>query len=67
MWAFYRSGNALVIVNNPDEDVPDWRIQKVSVPSSPFGGEKIGWGVTLLSVPVSGQAQGELSLYLRHR
>ena len=58
MWAFYRSGNALVIVNNFDEDVPGWRIQKVFIPSSLSRGEKIGWGVALLSVPVSGQALG---------
>jgi hypothetical protein len=58
MWNFYRIGNALVIVNNPDKDVPDWRIQKVTIPSSLSRGEKIGWGVALLSVPVSGQALG---------
>lgn len=58
MWAFYHRGNVLVIVNNPDEDVPDWRIQKVFVPSIISRGEKIGWGAVLLSVPVSGQAQG---------
>jgi hypothetical protein len=58
MWAFYRSGNVLAIVDNPDEDVPDWRIQKVSVPSDISVGEKIGWGVTLLTVPVSGQSPG---------
>lgn len=51
MWAFYRSGNALVIVDNPAEDVPDWRIRKVSFPLNLSMGEKIGWGVTLLSVP----------------
>jgi hypothetical protein len=59
MWAFYRCGNALVIVNNPGEAVPDWRIRKVSVPSGRPGGEKIGWGVTLLSVPASEQTQGD--------
>ncbi|MFH0996749.1 MAG: DUF4185 domain-containing protein [Pseudomonadota bacterium] len=59
MWAFYRSGNALVIVNNPGEDVPGWHAQQVSVPSSRSGGEKIGWGVTLLSVPSSEPAQSD--------
>jgi len=59
MWAFYRRGNALVIVNNPDEEVYRWRIQKISVPSNLSVGEKIGWGVALLSVPVSGQAPGD--------
>lgn len=63
MWAFYRSGNALVVVNNPDEDVPGWRIRKVSVPSSRSSGEKIGWGVTLLSVPVPGEFK-ESYLYI---
>jgi hypothetical protein len=64
MWAFYRRGNALVIVDNPDEDVPDWRIQKVFVPSILSREEKIGWGAALLSVPVSGQAQcGYLYIY----
>ncbi|MCX5882456.1 MAG: DUF4185 domain-containing protein [Deltaproteobacteria bacterium] len=63
MWAFYRSGNALVIVNNPDEDVLNWRIQKISVPLSPSRGEKIGWGVTLLSVPVPGEFK-ESYLYI---
>ena len=53
MWAFYRSGNALVIVTNPDEDVLDWRVQKLSVPLSLSREGKIGWGVTLLSVPVA--------------
>jgi len=55
MWAFYRSGNMLVIVNNPGDDVTSWRIQKLSVPLSLSRGEKIGWGVTLLSVPDSGE------------
>jgi len=58
MWDFYRSGNALVIVSNPGEDVPGWRAQKVPVPSSRSGGGKIGWGVTLLSIPASEQTQG---------
>jgi hypothetical protein len=57
IWAFYRSGNALVIINNPHEDVCRWRYRKVVVPTSLSGGEKIGWGVSLLSVPLSGQSQ----------
>ncbi len=63
IWAFYRSRNALVVVNNPDEEVPGWRIQKVSVPSNLSRGEKIGWGVTLLSVPVPGESR-ESHLYI---
>jgi len=59
MWAFYRSGNALVIVNNPGVAVPGWRIQKASVPAIRSGWEKIGWGVALLSVPASEKAQGD--------
>jgi hypothetical protein len=58
MWAFYRSKNVLVIVGNPDQEVLDWRVQKVSVPLSLSAGGKIGWGVTLLSVPDTGQTQG---------
>ncbi len=64
MWAFYRRGNALVIVDNPGEDVPEWRIQRVSIPAHLSRGEKIGWGAALLSVPDSGQARdGYLYIY----
>jgi hypothetical protein len=57
MWAFYRSGNAMMIVNNPGKDVYKWRIHKVSLPLGIPDGNRIGWGVTLLSAPVSEQAQ----------
>ena len=59
MWAFYRSGNALVIVDNPDQAVPCWHIQKVSVSLNRSRGGKIGWGATLLSVPAPEQTQGD--------
>lgn len=58
MWAFYRRGNVLATVSNPGEDVPDWRIQKISIPARQSKTEKIGWGAALLSVPVSGQTRG---------
>lgn len=58
MWAFYRSGSALVVVNNPDEDVCRWRVKKVSVSLSLAKGGEVGWGAALLSVPVSAQTQG---------
>jgi hypothetical protein len=58
MWNFSRSGNTLVMVANPGEKVSDWRIRTISVPVSLWRGEKIGWGVALLSVPVSGEFTG---------